>query len=122
MHVKHLPKSITSHESPSSDPEKVSIPEAYREFEDVFSEENANALPQHEKHDHAIDLMDERQPPHGPIYNLSETELTTLRQYIDKNLANQFIRPSKSPAGAPILFVKKPFGAFRLCVDLSWPE
>ena len=40
-----------------------------------------------------------------------------LRQYIDKHLANQFIRPSKSSAGASILFVKKLSGGLRLCVD-----
>ena len=40
-----------------------------------------------------------------------------LKTYIKTNLANGFIRPSKSPAGAPILFDKKPDGSLRLCVD-----
>ena len=83
------------------------IPKAYEEFRDVFSEEKANVLPEHGKNDHAIDLMNERQPPYDFIYNLSETELTILRQYIDKHLINQFIRSFKSPAGTLILFVKK---------------
>jgi hypothetical protein len=48
---------------------------------------------------------------------LSEPELVALRTYIDENLANGFIRHSKSPAGAPILFVKKKDGSLRLCVD-----
>ena len=116
MHVKHIPESIIM-SSEESKPDESIMPKAYDEFKDVFSEENANIFPKHGEHDHAIDLIDGRQPPYGPIYNLSETELTTLRQYIDKNLANQFIRSSKSPAGAPILFVKKSSGAFRLCVD-----
>ena len=71
----------------------------------------------HKDHDHAIDLVDDKQPPYGPIYSLSENELSILRAYIDKNLANGFIRPSKSPADAPILFVPKTNGGLRLCVD-----
>ncbi len=44
-------------------------------------------------------------------------ELETLKAYIENNLASGFIRPSKSPAGAPILFDKKPDSSLRLCVD-----
>ena len=44
-------------------------------------------------------------------------ELETLKAYIETNLANGFIRPSKSPAGAPILFDRKSNGSLRLCVD-----
>ena len=44
-------------------------------------------------------------------------ELETLKAYIETNLANGFIRPSKSPAGAPILFDRKSDGSLRLCVD-----
>lgn len=55
--------------------------------------------------------------PFGPIYNLSEKELEALREYLDENLKKGFIRPSESPAGAPILFVKKKDGSLRMCVD-----
>ena len=44
-------------------------------------------------------------------------ELETLKAYIKNNLANRFIRPSKSLAGALILFDKKPDGSLRLYVD-----
>ncbi len=44
-------------------------------------------------------------------------ELETLKTYIETHLKTGFIRPSKSPAGAPILFDKKPDGNLRLCVD-----
>ena len=53
----------------------------------------------------------------GAIYNLSPTELEVLRAYIEENLENGFIRHSKSPAGAPIFFVKKKDGSLRLVVD-----
>lgn len=93
------------------------MPQAYQDFAEVFSDADANKLPERTSHDHAIDLIDERQPSYCPIYNLSEVELTALRQYIDKHLANEFIRPSKSPARALILFVKKTSEELRLCVD-----
>jgi len=40
-----------------------------------------------------------------------------LKKYIKENLAKGFIRKSKSPAGAPVLFVKKKDGTLRLCID-----
>jgi hypothetical protein len=95
----------------------TTIPERYKQFQDVFEKKNADVLPEHRPYDCAIDLQDGAQPPFGPIYNLSQNELTTLREYIDENLAKNFIRHSKSPAGAPILFVKKKDGSLRLCVD-----
>ena len=44
-------------------------------------------------------------------------ELETLKTYIETHLKTGFIRPSKSPAGAPILFDKKSDGSSCLCVD-----
>ncbi len=67
--------------------------------------------------EHAIELIDGKHPPYGSIYALSPVELETLKAYIKTHLKTGFIRPSKSPAGAPILFNKKPDGSFRLCVD-----
>ena len=67
--------------------------------------------------EHAIKLEEGKQPPFGPIYSLGTVELETLKTYIETNLANDFIRPSKSPTGAPILFDQKPDGNLRLCVD-----
>ncbi len=97
--------------------ETVTLPEEYKDFDNVFSTENAGHLPFHKDHDHAIDLVDGKQRSYGPIYSLSENELSILSTCIDKNLAKRFIRPSKSPAGAPVLFVPKPNRGFRLYVD-----
>lgn len=82
-----------------------------------FQLKNTGQLPSHKDHNHGIDHVDGKQPPYGPIYSLSENEQSILRVYIDKNLANGFIRPSKSPSGAFILFVSKPNKGLRLCVD-----
>ena len=82
------------------------VPAEYSDFADVFSPDLASELPEHTGiNDHAIKLVDGcQQPPYGPIYSLGPVELKTLKAYIETNLANGFIRPSKSPARAPILF------------------
>ncbi len=97
--------------------EEPTIPKAYRDLAKVFSLSNANSLPTYRDEDCAIELEPEKTPPFGPLYNLSEYQLKTLREYIDKNLANRFIRPLKSSAGAPVFFTPKPDGTLRLCVD-----
>ena len=94
------------------------VPAEYSDFVDVFSPDLASELPEHTGiNDHAIELVKGQQPPYGPIYSLGPVELETLKAYIETNLANGFIRPSKSPAGAPILFDRKSDGSLRLCVD-----
>ena len=95
----------------------VQLPKKYTEFSDVFDKVKANRLPEHRPYDCPIDLQPGKEPPWGPIYNLSPTELEVLREYIDENLANGFIQHSRSPAGAPIFFVKKKDGSLRLVVD-----
>ncbi|CAJ0923136.1 unnamed protein product [Ranitomeya imitator] len=52
----------------------------------------------------------------GPVDQQTES-LKTLKEYIDENLSKGFIRPSSSPAGAPIFFVKKKDESLRPCVD-----
>lgn len=93
------------------------LPSTYHSFFDVFSKAKADTLPPHRLYDHRINVQDNAHPPFGPIYSLSAAELKALREYLDKNLAKGFIRPSESSAGAPILFVKKKDGSLRLCVD-----
>jgi hypothetical protein len=94
-----------------------SIPEEFSEFADVFSKTLADRLPEHTQYDHSMPIEPGEHPPFGPIYSLSATELKALDEYLQENLAKGFIRPSSSPAGAPILFVKKSDGSLRLCVD-----
>ena len=67
--------------------------------------------------DHAIKLVDDWQVLYGPIYSLGPVKLKTLKIYIKNNLANSFIRSSKSLAGASIFFDKKPDGSLKLYVD-----
>ena len=67
--------------------------------------------------EHVIKLEKDKQPSFGPIYSLSPVELEILKTYIKTNLANGFIWPFKSPAGALIFFDQNPDRSFYLCVD-----
>lgn len=48
---------------------------------------------------------------------LSPDELKTFKTYIENNLANKFIKSSKSPIGASIFFDKKLDQSLILCID-----
>lgn len=93
------------------------VPPELTAFRDVFEAQNSRIMPPRKETDHSIELKEDASPPYGPIYPLSQAELAELRKYLDENLANGRIKPSKSPAGAPILFVPKKDGGLRLCVD-----
>ena len=67
--------------------------------------------------EHAIKLEEDKQPLFGLIYSLGPIDLETLKTYIETNLANGFIQPSKSPARALIFFDWKSDRSFRLCMD-----
>ena len=98
--------------------EKVKIWDEYSDFIDVFSEEKALVLLEQTKfNQHVIELEEGKQPPYGPIYSLGPIELETLKTYIETYLKTGFIRPSKSLAGASILFNKKPDNSFHLYMD-----
>jgi hypothetical protein len=101
-----------------NDPEITDIvPPEYHIFLPLFSEAEANKLPLHHPYDHCIPLKEDFTPPFGPIYSLSWTELEALWKWLNENLSKGFIHASSSPAGVPILFVKKSNGSLWLCVD-----
>lgn len=103
--------------SPEDDPNAQSVlPDEYSEFADLFNDEKSSRLANRKDCDHAIDL-EGKDPPYGPLYNLSNTELKILREYLDTALAKGWIRHSISPAGAPVLFAPKKNGKLRMCVD-----
>ncbi len=97
--------------------EESTTPKEYKDLANVFSPSNSYSLPTHRDEDHAIELELGKTPLFGLLYNLSEYQLKTLREYMDKNLANRFISPSKSSAGAPVLFTPKLNRTLRFCVD-----
>ena len=93
------------------------FPARYNDFSDIFEKRNVDGLLAHRPYDCPIKLQVGEHPPFGPIYVLSEPKLETLRTYLANKLAKGIIQPSKSPTGAPILFVKKKDVPLGLCVD-----
>ena len=81
------------------------ILEQYCKFVDVFSKMKVDKLAPHRPYDLTINLEEGAQPPIGCIYSLSKVKQEALWEFVNKNLAISFIRPSNSPHGAPVLFV-----------------
>jgi hypothetical protein len=106
-------------ETLSVEPEEIRkiIPLEYHQYVDVFSKMKSELLPEHRKYDIPIELKEGKTAPWGPIYPLSKLESECLKEYINENLSKGYIRPSKSPAGAPIFFVKKKSGELRPVID-----
>ena len=52
-----------------------------------------------------------------PPYRMAPTKLKELNEQLKEFLEQGFIRPSTSPWGAPVLFVKKKDGSLQLCID-----
>lgn len=103
---------------PAQDPLLKQIPEEYHSYQDLFTDKKgAEALPKHQSWDHVIPLKEGMEPPFLPMYRTSEEDLRTLEEYVDKNLKKGYIRESSSPAGSPTLFVPKPDGTKRMCID-----
>jgi transposase InsO family protein len=102
---------------PPTEEELAQVPEAYHDYMDVFSKAASDLLPPHRSYDHKIILEKENTLTYSPLYKMSLEELETLKQYLMDNLEKGFIEPSQSPFAAPVLFIKKPNGGLRLCID-----
>ena len=95
----------------------VIVSQSIADINDCFNPKEAAKLPEHDEDDHAIDLVSDAEPSHGPLYSLSEKKLDVLQNYLHDNEAFERIRRSTSSAGAPIMFVAKKDESLCLCVD-----
>ena len=77
----------------------------YLDFVDIFFSNLTSKFPEHTRiNDYTIKPVNGQQLLYELIYSLETVELEILKAYIKTNLANRFIRLSKSPVGTPILF------------------
>ena len=90
--------------------------QCYHEYLNVFSKNKINELSVHNPQNHAINIG-KKEFPFGKLYNLSQTELITLRDYLKKHLKKGFIVSSITSAGAFVIFVKKKDDGLQLCVN-----
>ncbi|GKB28075.1 putative reverse transcriptase domain-containing protein [Tanacetum coccineum] len=87
-----------------------------REFPEVFPED-LPGLPPTRQVEFQIDLVPGAAPVARAPYRLAPAEMQELSAQLQELSDKGFIRPSSSPWGAPVLFVKKKDGSFRMCID-----
>ncbi|CAH1437259.1 unnamed protein product [Lactuca virosa] len=87
-----------------------------RDFPDIFPEELPGLPPQRQV-EFRIDLIPREIPVAKSPYRLAHAEMQELSGQLNELLSKGFIRPSFSPWGAPVLFVKKNDRSFRMCID-----
>ena len=87
-----------------------------REFPDVFPEELPRVPPEREV-DLSIKVVQGTTLISRAPYRMAPTELKELKTQLQVLLDKGFIRPSVSPWGVPVLFVKKKDGTLRMCID-----
>ncbi|XP_075512741.1 uncharacterized protein LOC142548318 [Primulina tabacum] len=90
----------------SQDERRISDIPVVCEFPDVFPEEIPGFPPEREV-EFSIELMPGTEPISRAPYRLAPVELKELKEQLQDLLSKCYIRPSSSPWGAPILFVKK---------------
>ncbi|GKA53991.1 putative reverse transcriptase domain-containing protein [Tanacetum coccineum] len=87
-----------------------------RDFLEVFPED-LPGLPLTRQVEFQIDLVHGAAPVARAPYRLAPSEMQELSAQLQELSDKGFIRPSSSPWGAPVLFVKKKYGSFRMCIN-----
>ncbi|GJR66258.1 putative reverse transcriptase domain-containing protein [Tanacetum coccineum] len=87
-----------------------------QDFSEVFPED-LPGLPPTRQVEFQIDLVPGAAPVARAPYRLAPSEMKELSEQLKELSDKGFIRPSSSPWGAPVLFVKKKDGSFRMCID-----
>ncbi|GJZ65882.1 putative reverse transcriptase domain-containing protein [Tanacetum coccineum] len=87
-----------------------------QEFPEVFPED-LPGIPPTRQVEFQIDLVPGATPVARAPYRLAPSEMKELAEQLQELTDKGFIRPSSSPWGAPVLFVKKKDGSFRMCID-----
>ncbi|GKC81491.1 putative reverse transcriptase domain-containing protein [Tanacetum coccineum] len=103
-------------EKRKSDEKRLEDIPVVKEFLEVFPK-NLPGLPPVRQVEFQIDLIPEAAPVARAPYRLAPLEMQELSNQLQELSDRGFIRPSTSPWGAPVLFVKKKDGSFRMCID-----
>ena len=99
-----------------SDTPTLQFVNVVNEFSNVFPNDFPGILPDREIV-FGIDLLPDTQPISIFTYRMASAELKKLKEQLKDLLDKGFIRPSVSPRGAPVLFVRKKDGSLRMCID-----
>ncbi|GKD29769.1 putative reverse transcriptase domain-containing protein, partial [Tanacetum coccineum] len=112
---RNVKKTKTLMSTKANEPTLSDIP-IVRDFEDVFSDD-LSGLPPQRQVEFRIDLIPRATPVAKPPYRLAPSEMQELSEQVQELQDKGFIQPSHPPWGAPVLFVKKNDGLFRMCID-----
>ena len=97
------------------------VPDWLMPIINAFNRQDAKTLSLHRKGiDHKINFVEGKTNDDVsamPLYQMSKDQLLILHKTLTELLDNGFIRVSNSPVVAPVVFVKKPGGGLRFCVD-----
>ena len=93
------------------------IPHYLHDFEEVFTKEYFDLLPEKHSWDHAIELEPGSKPSACKVYPLAPNEQVQLDTFLQENLSTGRICPSKSLMASPVFFIKKKDGSFCLVQD-----
>ncbi|KAI0995750.1 hypothetical protein K3495_g12432 [Podosphaera aphanis] len=124
--INDINRALEPKKSVSKEEVQRGLPEEIRSFTDLFLDDDVHrdsALPPHRPGvDTNIRLQQDdrgrdKEVPWGPLYGMSRDELLVLRKTLTELLDKSWIRASSSPGGAPVLFIRKPNGGLRFCVD-----
>nr|GEY06703.1 putative reverse transcriptase domain-containing protein [Tanacetum cinerariifolium] len=85
-------------------------------FPDVFPKD-LPGLPPPRQVEFEIELAPRAAPVARAPYRLEPSEMKELAKQLQELSDKGFIRPSSSPWGALVLFLKKKDGSFRMCID-----
>lgn len=111
-----------SMEGPSTNPPDTimghqGLKDLINEFTDCFSESPQGGGADIPDLEHTIDIIPGSKPPYRHNKRLSPLELAELKKQVLEFLEKGIITPSNSPYGAPVLFIPKPSGGLRFCLD-----
>ncbi|GJU90959.1 putative reverse transcriptase domain-containing protein [Tanacetum coccineum] len=116
VHGERVEDSTKALKNAKVDEPKISDIFVVREFVEVFPDD-LKGLPPQRQVEFRIELIPGATPVAKSPYRLAPSEMQELSEQLKELQDKGFIRPSHSPWGAPVLFVKKKDGSMRMCID-----
>ena len=95
---------------------QVEVDRILERFSDVFEPPSA-AAERSGLTPEAVPVQADATPPNRPAFRISVNERADLEAHIAEQLGKGWLQPSVSEFGAPVLFVPKPDGSLRMCID-----
>ncbi|GJW77954.1 putative reverse transcriptase domain-containing protein [Tanacetum coccineum] len=116
VHGERVEESTKALKNAKVDEPKISDISVVREFVEVFPDD-LKGLPPQRQVEFRIELIPGATPVAKSPYRLAPSEMQELSEQLKELQDKGFIRPSHSPWGSPVLFVKKKDGSMRMCID-----